>query len=120
MKTNNDQGRLFTLGITVYLIIKVILNGIIGGYFDIGGIIVALIFGAAMFTGLKYVNYAVAVYLVLIAVIHLPTNIAHISSNWVYLLEGIIDIGCAAALCFFPPIKEHFTNGWNDVFGKRS
>ena len=108
MRTNNQQGRTITVGITVYLIIKIILNGILGG-----------IFGVAMFSGYRFINYVVAAYLAIVALVHLPDNISNIGSNWIYLLEGIADIGFAAVLCFVAPVKEHFTNEWQDLFGRK-
>ncbi len=118
MRTNNQQGRTITVGITVYLIIKIILNGILGGM-NVGELILALIFGVAMFSGYRFINYVVAAYLAIVALVHLPDNISNISSNWIYLLEGIADIGFAAVLCFVAPVKEHFTNEWQDLFGRK-
>lgn len=117
MKTNNEQGRTITIGITVYLIAKVILNGVLGG-FSLFELIIAVLFGAVMFTGGKFANYVIAGFLALVALSHLPDNISDIGSNWIYLLEGIADIGCGAVLCFFAPVKEHFTNDWQDIFSK--
>ena len=55
MRTNNQQGRTITVGITVYLIIKIILNGILGGM-NVGELILALIFGVAMVSGYRVIN----------------------------------------------------------------
>lgn len=115
MKTNNAQGRSFCLIITGYLIAKAILNMILAGGFNIGALLLAVLFGAAMYTGLQFVNDGVAVYLVVIAVVHLPGNISNIGTNWIYLIEGLADIACAALLCVQPQIKEHFTNKWNEL-----
>ena len=49
------------------------------------------------------------------AVVHLPANISDFGNNWLYLLEGIIDIVCAVFLVTKDSIKEHFTNKWNDI-----
>lgn len=114
MKTNDPQGRAYCIIITAYLLIKAVLNMILGGALNFGDLIAAIVFGAAMFTGLQFVNYAAAGYLVIIAAVHFPANITHLSSNWIYLLEGLIDIACAALLCTVTPIKNHFTNKWSE------
>lgn len=115
MKTNNQQGRTFVIIIGIYLVIKTVLNMIIGGGLDIGGLLWNLILFAAMFTGLQYVNFGVAAVLAVVAVSHLPANISNFGSNWIYLIEGIIDIACAALLCFEFNIKDHFTNKWSEI-----
>ena len=113
MSTNNENGRKICIGIGAYLIVKCILNMVIGGGLDIGGLRLAAGLAAVMWAGIQYTNYAVAGILALIALIHLPANISNISSNWIYLIEGLIDIGCAVLLCTFSDIKEHFTNTIN-------
>ncbi len=119
MKTNNEQGRMFCIGIGIYAIVKAILNMILGGGF--GDIIVGIFILAVLYTGLQYMNYLTAGYMAFIVLINLPHNISNISDCWIYLLEGMIDLGCAALLCLRFEIKEHFTNRWDelpDLFNK--
>ncbi|MBQ6181417.1 MAG: hypothetical protein IJK31_06990 [Ruminococcus sp.] len=113
MSTNNENGRKICIGIGVYLIAKCVLNMIIGGGLDISGLLIAAGLSCVLWLGIQYTNYAVAGILALIALVHLPANISNISSNWIYLIEGIIDIGFAALLCIHSDIKEHFTNTLN-------
>ena len=113
MKTNNEKGRMLCIIIGAYLIAKAVLNMFIGGGFSLSDMLIAVGLTCAMLTGIKFVNYGVAAVLVLIAAIHLPANISNISSNWLYLIEGIADIGCAVLLCVHSDIKEHFTNSIN-------
>ena len=113
MTTNNEQGRGYALIVGIYCIVKSVLNMILGGGF--GDIIVAVVIAAVLFTGLQYMNYVTAAYLGFIALIHLPGNIAHIGDNWIYLLEGLIDIGCAVLLCMESNVKEHFTYKWDEI-----
>ncbi|MCR5601391.1 MAG: hypothetical protein K6G33_11710 [Ruminococcus sp.] len=113
MRTNNEKGRMLCIIMGAYLVVKAVVNMIIGGGLSISDLIIALALACAMFTGIKYVNYIAAAVLVTIAVIHLPANISNISSNWIYLIEGILDIGCAAVLCLQTDVKEHFTNTLN-------
>lgn len=115
MNTNNEAGRKIALGIGIYTIIKAILNAVIGGGLNIGDLLIGIILTAALFTGLKFVNYIAAAFLAIVAIYHLPGNISNIGSNWVYLLEGIADIGCAVLLCLQSDVKEHFTNDLSDL-----
>ena len=119
-KTNNEQGRTVCVAITAYMVAKAVINMFFGG-FSFGGLVgmfvsigFALLIGVLMFTGLEYVNYGVAGYLALGFLAHLPGNILHITDNWIYLLEGLVDVGCAVVLLILPAVKEHFTNPWNE------
>lgn len=114
MKTNNVTGRNLALVIGVYLIIKTILNMIIGND-PFGNVVYSVFEAVALFTGLQYINYVVAGILLLVALLNLPNNISNIGSNWVYLLEGVIDIFCAGLLIAQKDIKEHFTNKWTEI-----
>lgn len=114
MRTNNAQGRTICIAIGAYMIFKCILNAVLGGGFDFTAWLIAVAGAFFMFTGLEYVNYAVAGLLAAVAVIHFPGNIIHIRSNFIYLTEGVIDLGCAVVLCILPQIKEHFTNKWSE------
>lgn len=115
MNPNNQKGMAIGAAVGVYQMIKLVLNMILGGGFDI----LTLLIGAAAFilaiTGLKYGNYAVAAVLALIALVHLPDNISNISSNWIYLIEGIIDLGAAAVLCTSSDVKEQFSKGIDEI-----
>ena len=113
MKTNNENGRKLALAVGIYAVVKAILNMILGAGF--GEIIVALFIAAVLFTGLQYINYITAAYLADIVLIHLPGNISHIGSNWIYLIEAMIDVCCALLLCLNSDVKEHFTNKWDEL-----
>ncbi len=110
MNTNNSRGRSLACGIGAYAIGKAILNGIIGA-FSLKDILIGAAMALFLFLGFKFTNYIIAAILAVIALMHLPDNISNLGSNWIYLLEGIIDIGCAVMLCTNADIKQHFTNG---------
>ncbi len=114
MSTNNEKGRGIAIGIGVYLVVKFVLNTILGG-FGITDMLIAAVIFLFMVLGLRYTNFAAAAVLAVIALIHLPDNISNIGSNWIYLIEGIVDIGCAVLLCVQSDVKEHFTNEWNEI-----
>ena len=104
MKTNNRQGRSIALIVGVYFIAKSVLNLILGGsVLDV-------------YTGLMYVNYIIAVVVLLIVLKNLKNNITNFSDNWLYLIEGIVDTICAVIICFSSNVKKHFTNKWSGFF----
>ena len=121
MKTNNEQGRTVGIAITAYMLLKAVLNMLLGGI-SFGGIFhmffaigIAVALGIFMFSGLEYVNYVVAGYLAIGIVTHLIPNILHITDNWIYLLEVFVDVRCAVLLIILPQVKEHFTNPWSEI-----
>lgn len=115
MKTNNPQGRNVATAIGVYLIIKSVLNMVIGGGLSIGSLLIAVGGALALFSGMQFVNFVVSGILFIVAVVHLPANISNFGSNWIYLIEGIIDIVCAVLLVTRDDIKAHFTNKWTEL-----
>lgn len=120
MKTNNHTGRNFALCIGLYLIVKTILNMIIGND-PIGNLVYSVVEAAALYTGLIYINYAVAGIAVLVVLVNLKNNLSNIGSNWIYLVEAAADVVCAVLLVTQKDIKAHFTNKWSelsDLFNK--
>lgn len=115
MKTNNPQGRNVATAIGVYLIIKSVLNMVIGGGLSISSLLIAVGGALALFSGMQFVNFVVAGILFIVAVVHLPANISNFGSNWIYLIEGIIDIVCAVLLVTRDDIKAHFTTKWTEL-----
>lgn len=122
MKTNNSTGRNVSLAIGFWLIIKFVVNTLIGGI-DISGLIIAIIGIVLLYVGIKYTNYVIAVALVLVVLVNLIGNIQglfHADSiirSLIYLLEAVVDIVCALALCASQNVKEHFTNSISDITG---
>ncbi len=118
MKTNNENGRKLACIIGVYLILKAFVNIAVSGSFSIGDLALAIIEAAALYTGLMYINYAVAAICLLVVAQHLKTNLSDISSHILYLVEAAIDVACAVLLIVNNDIKQHFSNKWSDIFGK--
>ena len=114
MKTNNGTGRGLAVAVGVYLLGKFLLNTVLGGFAVMDLLVAAALF-LFMLLGLRYTNFAAAGVLALVALAHLPANISNIGSNWIYLAEGIVDIGCAALLCLHKDVREHFTNEWSEI-----
>ncbi|MDE6780281.1 MAG: hypothetical protein K2J40_02315 [Ruminococcus sp.] len=115
MKTNNPQGRAFATSVGIYLIVKSVLNMIIGGELSISSLLIAIGGALALVSGMQFVNFVVAGILFIVAVTHFPANISNFGSNWIYLVEGIIDIACAVLLVTKDDIKAHFTTKWTET-----
>jgi len=116
MGTNNIKGRNTAVFIGAYFIVKSILNMILGGSF--GNILYSVIEAVALYMGLQYINYIIAGITALVVIINLKNNITNIGSNWIYLIEGIIDVGCCVLLLAVSDVKQHFTNKWTEI-GKK-
>lgn len=115
MNVTNQKGMSIGISIGVYQIIKLVLNMILGGGFDVVTVLIGAAALVLSITGIKYGNYAVAAALALIALVNLPANISNIGSNWIYLLEGIIDILAAVVLCTNSDVKEQFSRGLDEL-----
>ena len=103
-----ERGNKLCIAMAVYVAAKAVLNMVLAKHFALVTLLVALAEAAVFFVRFKYVNYVLAAVLALTAIVYLPQNIANIGANWIYLLEGIIDIGCAALLCFNRDVKSVF------------
>mgnify|MGYP004520144655 CR=1 FL=1 len=91
-------GRKWVFGIGLYLIIKGALNLILG--FSMSNLV--------MLNRVPYINYIVAVFLALMFLMHVGNNISNLGSQWIYLLEGLLDLGAAAVLVFEKNVKAFF------------
>jgi len=105
-----SEGKSHCINNRYNLIAKSILNKMLGG--DSGDIMYATVETIFLFTGLQYVNYVIAAITGFVFLYYLKGNLADISSNWIYLAEGIIDVICAVLLIIHKDVKEHFTNKW--------
>ncbi len=110
LDTNNERGRAYALIIGIYFIVKAIVNKILGD--DTGNIIYATLETIVLFTGLQYVNFVVAGVTAFVVLYYLKGNLSAPIDNFIYIIEGVIDIFCAYVLLFNVNVKEHFTNKW--------
>ncbi|MBR1555209.1 MAG: hypothetical protein IJ644_07450 [Oscillospiraceae bacterium] len=102
-----EQGKKIVIGIGGYLILKQIMNVIFGaGIFTTFLPVVIAVF---LYLKLwKYTNYAAAVILMLIVLRYLPDNLRGLPDTWLYLTEGILDIGASVMLIRSEDVKAYF------------
>ena len=113
MNVKNEKGRNYNIAMAVYVVIKALLNMFLAGSFSLSSLFVALGCACLFFIWIRKFNYIIAALLAIVVIIHLPANIAHIGSNWIYLVEGAIDIVCAYLLVANNDIKENFSGTIN-------
>ncbi len=115
MKTNNEQGRRIAVAVGVYLIVKTVLNMIIGGGFDFAGTVTSLVLAVGLYSGLQYVNIAVGVVIAVTVLRHIGYNVTHLPSTLIFVIEAVVDAGCLVLLIVKNEVREHFTNKWNEI-----
>lgn len=109
MNGNYENGKRLAFIIGIYAVVKAVFNGIIGDFSLVDGAVSIVIFGM-LFSGLKYFNYIVAALLLVVVGKNFGNNISNIASNWVYLIEGAIDIAAAVVLFVNNDIKQFFSS----------
>ena len=104
------MGKKWAFGIGLYMIVKAVLNLFIGAFSasNIIMLIVGVVALVLMLNRVPYINYIIAVFLVLMFLSHLTENIRNLGSQWIYLLEGLLDVGAAAVLVFEKNVKAFF------------
>ena len=104
-----DNGKSICTGISIWLIIKVVINMLIGGGFDFVGLIIWAAICLVLISGkVPFFNYITAVIMGAIVIKNLPGNLANISGSIVYLLEAAVDIVCIVLLCTNRDVKDYF------------
>ena len=86
-----------------------LLNLILG--FSVSNIIMLIVGVVAlvlMLNRVPYINYIVAVFLAIMFLTHIGANLSNLGSQWIYLLEGLLDLGAAAVLVFEKNVKAFF------------
>ncbi|WP_298482044.1 hypothetical protein [uncultured Ruminococcus sp.] len=104
-----ETGKKWVFGIGLYLIVKSVLNLILG--FSASNLIMLIVSVVAlvlMLSRVPYINYIVAVFLVIMFLMHVGDNISNFRGQWFYLLEGLLDLGAAAVLAFEKNVKAFF------------
>ncbi len=104
-----ETGRKWVVGIGAYLIIKSVLNLLLGfGVSNLVMLLVSIVALVLMLHRVPYISYIVAAFLLIQFLVHIGSNISNIGSQWLYLLEGILDLGAAAVLVFEKNVRAFF------------
>ncbi len=105
-----EQGKKIVYGIGIYLVAKSILNIVLGGFgfTNLTTLILQIGLALVLCKGVRNMNYVTAFIIGLIALYHLPVNLRNLSANWIYLTEGLLDIGAAVLLVFAKDVRAFF------------
>lgn len=108
----SETGRKISLAVGIYAIVKSVLNLILG--FSFVNVLMVLVAGVILVLLLKkipYCNYIIAVYFALVFLAHFWTNVTNLGNGfvyWIYLAEGLLDLGAGALLAFNKDVKSYF------------
>lgn len=104
-----ETGKKWVLGIGIYLLVKSALNLILSfSFFNILMLLVGVVALALMFSRVPYINYIIAAFLTVMFLMHVGENVRSFSTQWLYLLEGLLDLGAAAVLVFERNVRAYF------------
>ncbi|MBR1529487.1 MAG: hypothetical protein IJ642_09335 [Oscillospiraceae bacterium] len=103
----SETGKKIAMGISMYLILKQLLNVILGA--GVLSMILPVFISVFLYLNVwEYTNYAAAALITLVALRYLPDNLRNLPSSWLYLTEGILDIGVSAVLILSQDVKAYF------------
>ncbi|MGN0647984.1 MAG: hypothetical protein ACI4J3_05070 [Oscillospiraceae bacterium] len=102
-----ERGQLLATAVGGYMILKAIINGIIGGGINLISLLVAVAATVCLFFGVKWSNIVVGIVLVALFCTHFVENVTHLPQNLIYLIEGLMDVGGGVLLAFLPDIRRH-------------
>lgn len=102
-----SRGKRLGLAVAGYIILKQIVNGIVGSFSGMNLFILfwGVIAGICFYKGVKKSNLFFAVLMMLIACAYFPQNI--LNFRLLYIFEGALDILAAVMLAFHPDIRAH-------------
>lgn len=101
------SGKTIVTGISVWMVLKSILNLVLG--FHIGnviGLVIAVVLGILLMANVPYMNYVTAVLLGIVVLKNLPYNLMHFQI--LYLLEAFVDVVCIMVLVMVKDVKLLF------------
>ncbi|MGN1411398.1 MAG: hypothetical protein ACI4WH_02660 [Oscillospiraceae bacterium] len=112
---NTETGKIYSVVMGIYIIVKAVLNMILGNGFS--SLILPILMAIVLFIGIKYGNYAIAIVLGITVLMHIGTNVSNLGLNryLIYFIEGIIDIVCAILLVINKDIKAYFDTSMSNT-----
>lgn len=104
-----ENGKKIVLGIGAYLILKSVLNLILGfSTANVVYLILFVVFAVLLVMRIPYISYIVAGFLAIVFLMNIGNNLANIGGNWIYLVEGLLDVGCVALLVLQKDVRAYF------------
>lgn len=104
-----ENGKKIISAVGIYMVLKSLLNLIIGFSFsNVLMLVVAVVLAFAMLKKIKFSQYVTVALLLMVFLVNLPANVSDIGQNWLYLVEGLLDVGAAAILIFHKDGKAYF------------
>lgn len=101
------DGKKIAMGIGVWMVIKGVLNLLMGfGLGNIISLVIAVVLAVLVMAGVPYCNYVVAVILGIGVLKNLPYNLMNFQI--IYLLEAVVDVVCLLMLVIQRDVKAHF------------
>ena len=102
-----EQGKKIVMAVSIYLLVKQVLNVVIGD--AVSSMLIPVMISVFCYLNLwKYTNYVAAAVIALIAAKYLPDNLRNLPDSWLYLSEGILDMIAAVILVISQDVKAYF------------
>lgn len=93
------NGKQIILVICIYLLAKSVLNLILGfGAESVMNLIVMTVLAGVLICRIVKGRWIVGAALIIVCLFHLKDNLHGLPGTWIYLAEGILDVGAAAVL----------------------
>lgn len=102
-----EQGKTISTVVGAYMVIKSVINLVLGFSFgNLVWLVVSIALAYTLIQGIKYCNYITGAYLAILFLVNVIPNIS--GHHWFYLMEGIIDAFCAFLLIASSAVKSYF------------
>lgn len=102
------SGKTFVTGISIWIVVKSLLNLILGfGFGNLITLVVAVGLAIVLMANVPYMNYVVSVLLGIVVLKNLPYNLMNFQI--LYLLEAVVDVICIVILVAVKDVKNLFS-----------
>lgn len=101
------SGKTLATGVAIWLVLKALLNLILGFSFgDLIALIISIGLAVTLIIGITHMNYVVAILMGIVVLKNLPGNLMHF--QLIYLLEAVVDVAAIYILVVVDNVKVHF------------
>lgn len=107
IRRKDMSGKTFVTGISLWIVLKSLLNLILGfGLGNLISLVVAIGLAILLMANVPYMNYVVSVLLGIVVLKNLPYNLMNFQI--LYLLEAVVDVICIVILVAVKGVKALF------------